>query len=139
MIRTGCLNSLSFGIIFVRDLIVGSKSSFRRKKADRALVISMALAGALSRSGERCGALGGGRGAVSGARAPSRVGEDIREFKPDMPFPRAPRDTAAVVVCSDFYSPLEFVATRCPPVGSALGWYTQLWVPDDPQPLHHYQ
>jgi hypothetical protein len=37
MIRTGRLNSLSFGSIFVRDLIVGNKSSFRRKKADRAL------------------------------------------------------------------------------------------------------
>ena len=67
----------------------------------------MALAGALSRSGERCGALGGGRGAVSGARAPSRVGEDIRNFKTGMPFPRPPRDTAAVVICSDFYSSLE--------------------------------
>jgi uncharacterized protein (DUF58 family) len=44
-------------------------------KADRALLLCMSLAGALSRSGERCGALGGGRGAVSGARAPSRVGE----------------------------------------------------------------
>jgi len=37
MIRTGRLNSLSFGSIFVRDLMVGNKSSFKRKKADRAL------------------------------------------------------------------------------------------------------
>ncbi|MCC6828477.1 MAG: hypothetical protein IT550_09650, partial [Novosphingobium sp.] len=75
-------------------------------KADRALLLCMALAGALSRSGERCGALGGGRGPVSGARAPSRVGEDIRNFHADQPVPKPPRDTAAVVICSDFYSPL---------------------------------
>lgn len=75
-------------------------------KADRALLLCMALAGALSRSGERCGALGGGRGPVSGARAPSRVGEDIRNFRTDAPVPKPPRDTAAVVICSDFYSPL---------------------------------
>ena len=36
-IRTGRLNSLSFGSIFVRDLMVGNKSLFKRKKADRAL------------------------------------------------------------------------------------------------------
>lgn len=76
-------------------------------KADRALLLCMALAGALARSGERCGALGGGRSAVSGARAPSRVGEDLRNFSPKMPFPRPPRETAAVVVCSDFYSSLD--------------------------------
>ena len=78
----------------------------------------MALAGALSRSGERCGALGGGRGAVSGARAPSRVGEDIRNFRPDLPFPQPPRDTAAVVICSDFYSPLEDWRARLTPIAA---------------------
>ena len=31
------LNSLSLGSIFVRDLMVSNKSSFKRKKADRAL------------------------------------------------------------------------------------------------------
>ena len=87
-------------------------------KADRALLLSMALAGALSRSGERCGALGGGRGAVSGARAPSRVGEDVRNFKPDTPFPKPPRDTAAVVVCSDFYSSLDEWRARLTPVAA---------------------
>lgn len=87
-------------------------------KADRALLLCMALAGALSRSGERCGALGGGRGAVSGARAPARVGEDIRNFRADTPFPRPPRDTAAVVVCSDFYSPLADWRARLAPVAA---------------------
>ena len=87
-------------------------------KADRALLLCMALASALSRSGERCGALGGGRGAVSGARAPSRVGEDIRNFRPDSPFPKPPRDTAAVVICSDFYSPLEDWRTRLTPIAA---------------------
>ncbi len=76
-------------------------------KGDRALVIAMALAGALSRSGERCGALGGGRSAVGGAKAPSRVGEDLRNLKPDMPFPKPPKDNCAVVVASDFYSNLD--------------------------------
>ena len=87
-------------------------------KADRALLLCMALAGALSRSGERCGALGGGRGAVSGARAPSRVGEDIRNFKPDLPFQKPPRDTAAAVICSDFYSPLDEWRGRLSPVAA---------------------
>jgi uncharacterized protein (DUF58 family) len=87
-------------------------------KADRALLLSMALAGALSRSGERCGALGGGRGAVSGARAPARVGEDIRDFKDGMRFPPPPRDTAAVVICSDFYSPLDEWRQRLTPLAA---------------------
>ncbi|HEY1077819.1 MAG TPA: DUF58 domain-containing protein [Fontimonas sp.] len=87
-------------------------------KADRALLLSMALAGALSRSGERCGALGSGRGPVSGARAPSRVGEDLRNFSSDMPFPKPPRDRAAVVVCSDFYSPLDEWRARLTPVAA---------------------
>lgn len=87
-------------------------------KADRALLLCMALSGALSRSGERCGALGGGRGAVSGARAPSRVGEDIRNFKPDTPFPKPPRDTAAAVICSDFYSSLEEWRARLTPIAA---------------------
>jgi uncharacterized protein (DUF58 family) len=83
-----------------------SSDDKRIQKADRALVISMALAGALSRSGERCGALGGGRSPVSGAKAPARVGEDLRNLRADGPFPPPPREAAAVVVASDFYSPL---------------------------------
>jgi uncharacterized protein (DUF58 family) len=87
-------------------------------KGDRALTLCMALAGALSRSGERCGALGGGRGAVTGARAPARVGEDIRDFKADLPFPRPPRDNAAVVICSDFYSSLDTWRERLKPLAA---------------------
>src|SRR5262249_36048501 len=87
-------------------------------KADRALLLCMALAGALSRSGERCGALGGGRGAVSGARASGRGGEDIRNFQPGIPFPRPPKDTAAVVICSDFYSSLEDWRSALTPVAA---------------------
>ncbi len=87
-------------------------------KADRALLLCMALAGALSRSGERCGALGGGRGPVSGARAAARVGEDIRNIPAGTPFPRPPRDVAAVVVCSDFYSPLADWRARLTPVAA---------------------
>ncbi|MEZ5939497.1 MAG: DUF58 domain-containing protein [Hyphomonadaceae bacterium] len=88
------------------------------EKADRALVISMALAGALARSGERCGALGGGRPAVSGGRASSRVGEDVRNFAPDAPFPKPPREQAAVVVASDFYEPLETWRARLQPLAA---------------------
>lgn len=87
-------------------------------KADRALLLSMALAGALSRSGERCGALGGGRGPVSGARAPSRVGEDVRNYKAGAPFPKPPRDTAAAVIASDFYSPLDEWRARLTPIAA---------------------
>jgi uncharacterized protein (DUF58 family) len=87
-------------------------------KGDRALTLCMALAGALSRSGERCGALGGGRSAVGGAKAPARVGEDIREMKADLPFPRPPRDTAAAIVCSDFYSSLETWRERLKPLAA---------------------
>jgi uncharacterized protein (DUF58 family) len=84
-----------------------SSDAARVHKADRALVISMALAGALSRSGERCGALGGGRSAVSGAKAPARVGEDLRNMRADAAFPPPPRETAAVLIASDFYAPLS--------------------------------
>jgi uncharacterized protein (DUF58 family) len=87
-------------------------------KADRALVIAMALAGALSRSGERCGALGGGRSAVSGAKAPARVGEDLRNMLPETPFPTGPRDIAAVVIASDFYQPLDLWRTRLMPIAA---------------------
>jgi hypothetical protein len=40
MIRTGRLNSFIFGIIFVRDLIVGNQSSFKQKKAGRQLGVA---------------------------------------------------------------------------------------------------
>lgn len=90
------------------------------QKADRALLISMALAGALSRSGERCGALGGGRSAVGGARAPSRVGEDVRNMKADHPFPAPPRENAAVVVASDFYQPLDTWRARLAPLAARV-------------------
>lgn len=77
------------------------------EKADRALVLSMALAGALSRAGERCGVLGGGRPAVSGARAPARVGEDTRSQSKTSGFPNPPRESAAAIIASDFYEPPE--------------------------------
>jgi uncharacterized protein (DUF58 family) len=79
----------------------------RPAKSDRGLVMAMALAGALARSGERCGALGGGRPAVSGPRAPARVGEDLSAMSANAPFPRAPRESAAAVLISDFYAPLK--------------------------------
>lgn len=88
------------------------------RKADRALVILMALAGALSRSGERCGVLGGGRGPVSGARAPSRVGEDMRNLTANGRFPDPPRETAAVVIASDFYTPLDIWRERLTPLAA---------------------
>ena len=40
MIRTGRLNSLSLGIIFVRDLTMERNSSFKRKKAGQALGVA---------------------------------------------------------------------------------------------------
>lgn len=89
-------------------------------KADRALVIAMALAGCLSRSGERCGVLGGGRNAVAGARAPSRVGEDARNLSFDSPFPSPPRENAAVVIASDFYTPLETWRERLTPLAGKV-------------------
>ena len=95
-----------------------SSDEKRVAKADRALVVAMALAGALSRSGERCGALGGGRGAVSGARAPARVGEDLRNLTPETPFPSGPRDIAAVVIASDFYQPLDLWRARLTPLAA---------------------
>ena len=39
-IRTGRLNCFSLGIICVRDRTMGNKSSFRRKKAGRALGVA---------------------------------------------------------------------------------------------------
>ena len=80
----------------------------------------MALAGALSRSGERCGALGGGRGPVSGARAPARVGEDVRNFPPRR-FSPPPRDTAGprglqrllLAAGEDWRARLAPIAAKC--------------------------
>lgn len=88
------------------------------EKADRGLVLSMALAGALSRAGERCGALGGGRSAVSGSRAIARVGEDLREFAEDAPFPPAPREHVNAIICSDFYAPIEEWRARLQPLAA---------------------
>jgi uncharacterized protein (DUF58 family) len=78
----------------------------RTTKADRGLVIAMGLAGALGRSGERCAALGGGRAAASGPRAPARMGEDLRALPPNAVFPPPPRVTAAAIIISDFYAPM---------------------------------
>jgi len=99
-------------------------------KADRALVLSMALAGALSKSGERCGALGGARGAAAGARAPTRVGEDNRRRRPGEPFPGAPRESAACVVASDFYENPEIWSRRLRPLLSRSRDGTLLQVVD---------
>ncbi len=88
------------------------------EKADRALVLSMALAGALSRAGERCGALGGGRSAVSGSRAISRVGEDLRDMDANSAFPPAPRDHASAIICSDFYEPMDVWKARLEPLSA---------------------
>lgn len=85
-------------------------------KADRALLLCMTLAGVLARSGERCGALGGRRGPASGARASARVGEDIRSYVSGMPFPEPPRERAAVIICSDFYSPLSDWRAKLSPI-----------------------
>lgn len=87
----------------------------KHSKQDRAMVVVMALATALSRAGERCGALGGGRGPISGPRAAARVGEDCRELQTHA-FPAPPKDAAAVVIASDFYEPLEVWRSRLAPL-----------------------
>jgi uncharacterized protein (DUF58 family) len=99
-------------------------------KADRALVLSMALAGSLSRAGERCGALGGARSPVSGARAAQRVGEDLRALDPKAPFPRPPREAAAAVIASDFYSSLEDWRRQLTPIAAKCRDGTLLQVCD---------
>ncbi len=87
-------------------------------KADRALIVSMALAGALSRAGERCGALGGGRAAVSGSRAAARVGEDLHGMESNTAFPSPPREHAAAIICSDFYTPMDEWRARILPLAA---------------------
>lgn len=89
-------------------------------KADRALVLAMALAASLARAGERCGALGGHRPPVSGPRAYQRVGEDLRALNAAAGLPPPPREAAATLIASDFYSSLEDwrrhlapIAARC--------------------------
>jgi uncharacterized protein (DUF58 family) len=99
-------------------------------KADRALVLSMALAGSLSRAGERCGALGGARSPVSGARAAQRVGEDLRALDPKAPFPRPPREAAAAVIASDFYTSLEDWRRQLTPIAAKCRDGTLLQVCD---------
>lgn len=100
------------------DAFAFSSSEKLPEKADRALVLSMALAGALSRAGERCGALGGGRGAVSGSRAIARVGEDLRDLPGDARFPPPPREHASAIICSDFYAPMDEWRARLEPLAS---------------------
>lgn len=100
------------------DAFAFSSSEKLPDKADRALVLSMALAGALSRAGERCGALGGGRGAVSGSRAISRVGEDLRDMPGDAHFPPPPREHASAIICSDFYAPMDEWRARLEPLAA---------------------
>lgn len=76
-------------------------------KAERAIVLEMALASILAKSGERCGALGGARPAAMGARAAIRVGEDLWSFPPDAVFPASNRDAATVILASDFYASMD--------------------------------
>ncbi|MBI1341035.1 DUF58 domain-containing protein [bacterium] len=84
-----------------------SGDAARPDKADRGVVLAMALADVLARGGERCGVLGGARGPATGAKAPSRVGEDLRELKPGAVLPAPPREHCALVIISDFYAPME--------------------------------
>lgn len=87
-------------------------------KASRAAVLFMALGYLLARAGERVGALGGPRKAATGQRAPMTMAEDLWALDGDAPFPQVNAHPAAILIASDFYSPLEEWKARLTPLAA---------------------
>lgn len=100
-----------------RSLSMDYRSRFaQQSKLERALVLTMALAGLLIRGGERTGLLGAGRGPASGRAALNRMSESLllpsssapaNENLPSIqPLPRFSR----LILIGDFLSPIEETA-----------------------------
>ena len=95
----------------------------RPTKADRARIISMAMANLLSREGERVGLLGSGQPAAFGKRALERLYQMIAstpESTLDFEL-SAPKRAGAVIIASDFYDPVDTWAARLAPIAAKCG------------------
>lgn len=92
----------------------------RTTKADRARILSMAMANLLSREGERVGLLGSGQSAAFGKRALERLYQMIARNADDQPaFDLiAPKRSGAVVIASDFYDPIATWTERLAPIAA---------------------
>lgn len=84
-------------------------------KKRRALVVSLALATLFARGGERVGALGAPSRA--GPRAVDQCALDLAAQR--APAPEAPRARACIIVCSDFYEPVETWRNRLATLSAA--------------------
>lgn len=109
------------------------------EKGTRALLAQMTLAEALARAGERCGALGGPRRPALGAKASTRVGEDLWALSPDADFPQPPRDQAAIILASDFYEPLDVWRGRLKPLAARCRDGVMLIVSDPVEELYPFE
>ncbi len=92
----------------------------RPTKADRARVLSMAIANLLSREGERVGLLGSGQPAAFGKRALERLYQMIAsaadlEAGYDL---IAPKRAGAAIIASDFYDPIDTWSERLAPIAA---------------------
>jgi uncharacterized protein (DUF58 family) len=84
-------------------------------KLERGLVLMSAAAGILGRAGERCRALGTGRASVTGQAALARIAQDLARL-PNAPPPPS-RQSATVLLASDFYLPVEHWRNRIKALG----------------------
>lgn len=80
-------------------------------KAGRALVLIKALATSLTKSGDRCGALGGPRKPNIGSKAAVTTLEDLWKNTPSSVLPQANQKPATLILASDFYHPLDDLRT----------------------------
>lgn len=90
-------------------------------KAERALVLLLALAILLVRGGERIGSLGSSRGARSDRQSVPRIAEALvnpsltDEAEPTLPRDAEVRRFSSLVLFSDFLEPIESVHARLAP------------------------
>lgn len=85
-------------------------------KADRSRIIMMAVASLLSREGERVGVLGSGQPPAFGKRALERLYSQIAT--PERNQLTTPRQSAALVIASDFYDPINVWQNRLAPLAA---------------------
>ena len=85
-------------------------SDMRLSKADEARIMACALASRFCESGDMTAVLGGRKGPSTSSHVTENLLEDfdLAQSGPSFPLPR--RDTASVVLASDFYGPLDQVS-----------------------------
>ena len=89
-----------------------------RTKAEEAQLLMLTLAILMSKDGERIGVLGAGRRPSFGKRAVDRLANDLAANGKPRPFPTAPKNTATLVLASDFYDPIPEWQARLAPLAA---------------------